>query len=148
MFHHGGSMNSQSTASPADPFSRAAPADGMHSPSARTHSSVHQDEGAELYARFFRTLGDPTRIRLLQLLTEAPTGERSVGELVAAIDAPQSRVSTHLGCLRWCGLVQTRREGKQVYYRVADPRVRELLVLGSAMLHDHAAGVASCGVIR
>jgi DNA-binding transcriptional ArsR family regulator len=106
------------------------------------------DASAELHARFFRALGDPTRIRLLQQLIEAQTGECSVGELVAAIDAPQSRVSTHLGCLRWCGLVQTRREGKQVYYRVADPRVRELLALGSAVLHDHAAGVASCGVIR
>lgn len=105
-------------------------------------------EAADLHARFFRALGDPTRIRLLQTLLEAPTGECSVGELVAAVDAPQSRVSTHLGCLRWCGLVQTRREGKQVYYRIADPRVRELLALGSAILHDHAAGVASCGMIR
>jgi ArsR family transcriptional regulator len=103
---------------------------------------------AELIGRFFRVLGDPTRVRLVHLLLEAPTGECTVGELVAALSAPQSRVSTHLGCLRWCGLVQTRREGKQVYYRVADPRVRELLALGSAVLHDHAAGVASCGMIR
>ncbi|HEV2458804.1 MAG TPA: metalloregulator ArsR/SmtB family transcription factor [Ktedonobacterales bacterium] len=117
------------------------------SPAERTaHAS--SDETAELHARFFRALGDPTRIRLLQVLTEASAGECSVGELVATVDAPQSRVSTHLGCLRWCGLVQTRREGKQVYYRVADQRVRELLVLGSAVLHDHAAGVASCGMIR
>ena len=104
-------------------------------------------EAADLHARFFRALGDPTRIRLLHTLIEAPTGERSVGELVAAIEAPQSRVSTHLGCLRWCGLVQTRREGKQVYYRVGDPRVRELLALGGAVLRDHAAGVASCEVV-
>ncbi len=93
-------------------------------------------------------LGDPTRIRVLQLLLDAPAGECNVGELVAALGVPQSRVSTHLGCLRWCGLVQTRRESKQVYYRVADPRVRELLALGSAILHDHAAGVASCGMVR
>jgi ArsR family transcriptional regulator, cadmium/lead-responsive transcriptional repressor len=115
---------------------------------AQTASRASAQETADLHARFFRALGDPTRIRLLQLLIEAPSGECSVGELVAAIEAPQSRVSTHLGCLRWCGLVQTRREGKQVYYRVADPRVRELLSLGSAVLHDHAAGVASCGMIR
>lgn len=104
--------------------------------------------GAELYARFFRTLGDPTRVRILHLLLDAPTGECSVGELIEALEAPQSRVSTHLGCLRWCGLVQTRREGKQVYYRIADPRVRELLLLGGALLQDHAAGIASCGLIR
>jgi ArsR family transcriptional regulator, cadmium/lead-responsive transcriptional repressor len=132
--------------SPSDPTSDVAGA-AASSPAER-NASAYSKMGAELHARFFRALGDPTRIRLLQLLTEAPAGECSVGELVAAVDAPQSRVSTHLGCLRWCGLVQTRREGKQVYYRVADPRVRELLALGSAVLHDHAAGVASCGMIR
>jgi ArsR family transcriptional regulator len=132
--------------SPSDPTSEVIAAATRNS--AEHNASAHPDETAELHARLFRALGDPTRIRLLQVLTEGPAGERSVGELVAAVDAPQSRVSTHLGCLRWCGLVQTRREGKQVYYRVADPRVRELLALGSAVLHDHAAGVASCGMIR
>jgi len=67
---------------------------------------------------------------------------------LAAVGAPQSRISTHLGCLRWCGLVQTSRAGKQVYYRIADPRVRDLLALGGAMMRDYAAGIASCGVIR
>ena len=131
---------------PGSPTSKGgAPAPGS---SGEHNTRASSDESAELHARFFRALGDPTRIRLLQVLTNASAGECSVGELVAAVDAPQSRVSTHLGCLRWCGLVQTRREGKQVYYRVADPRVRELLALGSAVLHDHAAGVASCGMIR
>lgn len=102
----------------------------------------------DLHARFFRVLGDSTRIRILQLLLAAPTHELSVGELVAALNAPQSRVSTHLGCLRWCGLVQTRRHGKLVYYRVADPRVSDLLSTAGLMLHDHAAGVASCGMLR
>ena len=103
---------------------------------------------AELYARFFRVMSDPTRVRLLHLLLEAPEVGRTVSELVAAIGAPQGRISTHLGCLRWCGLVQPYRDGKYVYYRIADPRVRELLVIGGAMMRDHAAGVASCGVIR
>lgn len=104
-------------------------------------------DAADLYARFFRALGDPTRVRLLHVLLDAPTGERSVSDLIAAVGAPQSRVSTHLGCLRWCGLVQTRREGKQVHYRVADPRVRELLTVAGAVLRDHASGVASCAVV-
>jgi hypothetical protein len=43
--------------------------------------------------------------------------------------------------------VCTRQEGKRVYYRVADPRVREVLVLAGQMLLDHAAAVASCAVI-
>jgi len=103
---------------------------------------------AELYARFFQVLSDPTRVRLLHLLLEAPERRCTVSELVAAVNAPQSRVSTHLGCLRWCGLVQTRREGKQVYYQIADSRVRDILALGGVMIRDYAAGIASCGVIR
>jgi DNA-binding transcriptional ArsR family regulator len=103
---------------------------------------------AELYARFFQVLSDPTRVRLLHLLLDAPETGRTVSELVTAVGAPQSRISTHLGCLRWCGLVQTVRSGKQVYYRIADLRVRDLLALGGAMMRDYAAGIASCGVIR
>ena len=103
---------------------------------------------AELYARFFSVLSDPTRVRLLHLLLDAPEAGHTVSELVAAIGAPQGRISTHLGCLRWCGLVQPYREGKYVYYRITDPRVREILALGGAVMRDHAAGIASCGVIR
>jgi DNA-binding transcriptional ArsR family regulator len=110
-------------------------------------ADASQVDAADLGARFFRVLGDPTRLRLLSLLLDAPTGEYSVGELVTALEAPQSRISTHLGCLRWCGLVQTRREGKQVYYRVADSRIRDLLSLGDALLRGHAAGIATCGVL-
>ncbi len=103
---------------------------------------------ADLYARFFHVLSDPTRVRLLHLLLEAPEAGYTVSELVAALEAPQGRISTHLGCLRWCGFVQPSREGKYVSYRIADPRVRALLVIVGAMLRDHAAGIASCGVIR
>src|SRR5713226_1490264 len=103
---------------------------------------------AELYARFFQVLSDATRVRLLHLLLEAPEAGRAVSELVEALGAPQGRISTHLGCLRWCGLVQPYREGKYVYYRITDPRVREILALGGAVMRDHAAGIASCGVIR
>jgi DNA-binding transcriptional ArsR family regulator len=98
-----------------------------------------------LLARFFRVLGDPTRLRLLTLLLER---DQTVSELVEALSAPQGRVSTHLGCLRWCGFVTARREGRQMLYTIADTRVYELLTLASTMMHDYAAGIASCGVIR
>ncbi|WP_297165908.1 ArsR/SmtB family transcription factor [Thermogemmatispora sp.] len=105
-------------------------------------------EAAELYARFFKVLSDPTRLRLLALLLEAPAQGRTVSELVAALGAPQGRVSTHLGCLRWCGLVQAVREGKYVYYRLCDERIRLLLSTAGTLLQEHMAGIASCGVIR
>lgn len=67
-------------------------------------------------ARFFRVLGDPTRLKILELLGE---GERTVGELVSAVGQPQPRVSTHLACLRHCGFVTTERRGKEIVYSLA-----------------------------
>ncbi|MDE3229155.1 MAG: winged helix-turn-helix transcriptional regulator [Chloroflexota bacterium] len=130
-----------------DPDDRHAQASILPARDATLDAAPDLPNFSDLSARFFRALGDPTRLRVLQLLLDAPAGEVSVSELVEALDAPQSRVSTHLGCLRWCGLVRARREGKQVYYRVNDPRVREILTLGGAMIRDHAAGIASCEVV-
>lgn len=96
-----------------------------------------------MVAKYFRGLGDPTRVRILELLDAR--GELSVTELVAAVGQSQPKVSNHLACLRWCGFVQTRREGNSVRYRVADERVSELLALGRALLADNAEHVAACG---
>jgi DNA-binding transcriptional ArsR family regulator len=100
---------------------------------------------ADLLAKYFRGLGDPTRVRILQLL--ADDGELAVGELVTRLGLSQSKVSNHLACLRWCGFVATRRDHPSVYYRVADARVVELLGLGRGLLADNAEHVAACGQI-
>lgn len=99
---------------------------------------------ADLVAKYFRGLGDPTRIRILELLREE--GPLTVGELVERLELPQPTVSTHLSCLRWCGFVSTRREHRLVFNEVADERVLELLDVGSALLDDNAEHVASCCV--
>src|SRR2546428_10831590 len=65
---------------------------------------------AQVLARFFRVLGDPTRLALIR---ELEGGERSVGQLVAAVAQPQPRVSTHLACLRHCGFAIAERRGKE-----------------------------------
>jgi DNA-binding transcriptional ArsR family regulator len=98
----------------------------------------------DLVAKYFRALGDPTRLRLLELLGR---GEASVGELVDQIGVAQPRVSRHLACLRWCGFVVTRREHRTVYYRVADDRVSEVVALGRSLLADNAEHVAACSTI-
>ena len=123
----------------SSPFPHTSEAETPHA------SSDPGPSEADLLARFFRALGDPTRLRLLSLLLER---ERSVTELVEEVGAPQGRISTHLGCLRWCGLVTARREGRQMIYSITDPRVRALLSTAGAILRDYAAGIASCGVIR
>lgn len=96
----------------------------------------------DLVAKYFRVLSEPARVRVLELLGER--GEMSVGELTEALGLGRTNVSNHLGCLRWCGFVHTRREHRTVHYRVADGRVSELLSLGSALLGDNAEHVAAC----
>lgn len=96
----------------------------------------------DLVAKYFRGLGDPTRLRILELLREE--GELSVGELVERLGLAQPKVSNHLACLRWCGFVAARREHRLVYNRIADGRVVEMLDLARAMLEDNAEHVAAC----
>ena len=93
-------------------------------------------------AKYFRTLADPTRLRILQLLRAE--GELSVGEIAERVGISQPGVSNHLACLRWCGFVDTRREHRTVFNFIADERVLTLLELGDTLLDDNADHVAAC----
>lgn len=95
----------------------------------------------ELVAKYFRALGDPTRLRILELLAEA---ELSVGEIVDRLDLPQPKVSNHLACLRWCGFVASRREHRVVHYRLADERVVRAIELARSLLADSSDRIAAC----
>ena len=96
----------------------------------------------DLLAKYFRGLGDPTRLRILELLDSE--GELTVGDLVARLGITQPKVSNHLACLRWCGFIEAQRDGRTVWNRIADPRVSEVLVLGQALLAGNAEHVAAC----
>jgi len=98
----------------------------------------------DLLAKYFRALGDPTRLRVLELIAD---GERSVGDLVTALGLSQPKVSNHLACLRWCGFVTTRREHRTIYYRLADDRLRQIVMLARELLSQNAAHVAACARI-
>ena len=99
----------------------------------------------ELLAKYFRGLGDPTRLRILRLLDDA--GELAVGELVRRLGLPQATVSTHLACLRWCGFVSTRRADRFVIYALADSRVSELIGMGESLLANNTDRVGCCTTI-
>lgn len=92
-------------------------------------------------ARFFRVLGDPTRLRILEQLEQ---GERTVSELIAALAQPQPRVSTHLACLRHCGFVTTQRRGKEIVYRLALTGLDRVLDEASGTLAPLAERLATC----
>jgi ArsR family transcriptional regulator len=101
---------------------------------------VRSDPVYVVKAQLFRVLGHPVRIRILELLSD---GERSVGDLQAQLDLDSSGTSQHLGALRQQGVLESRRAGTSVYYRIRDPRVAQLLavarqILTSALSDSHA----------
>jgi ArsR family transcriptional regulator, cadmium/lead-responsive transcriptional repressor len=96
----------------------------------------------DLVAKYFRGLGDPIRLRILELLRSEV--ELTVGDLVTRLGVPQPKVSNHLACLRWCGFVEARRDGRMVYNRIADSRVAAILDLAESLLADNAEHVAAC----
>ena len=96
---------------------------------------------SDLLAKYFRVLGDPIRLLVLDLVAEQ---ERSVGELCELLGQPQPKVSNHLACLRWCGFVTTRREHRTVHYRLADQRVAAVVALGRELLCENEQHVAAC----
>lgn len=100
---------------------------------------------ADLLARVFASVSDPTRVRILLLVLER---ERNVSELVSLVDISQGRVSTHLQCLRWCGFVTSERRGKFVYYQVVDPHVRQLLQIAEEMVVTYGQQLAGCAVLQ
>src|SRR5947199_10370570 len=96
----------------------------------------------DLVAKYFRGLGDPIRLRILELLRAE--GELTVGQLVERPGIAQPKVSNHLACLRWCGLVQARRAHRTVFNKISAKRAVRLLDLGHALLADNAVHVPAC----
>ena len=88
-------------------------------------------------AEFFRTLGHPARIRVLELLAER---DRPVHALLDAISIEPSNLSQQLAVLRKAGLVVQRRAGAEVIYSLALPEVRDLLRAARTILTDKLTG--------
>ena len=82
-------------------------------------------------ADFFRTLGHPARIRVLELLSDR---DHAVHELLASIEIEPSNLSQQLAVLRRAGLVEQRRDSGQVVYSISVPEVRDLLMAARAIL--------------
>jgi len=98
-------------------------------------------------ARLFKALSDETRLRILALLQG---GELCVCDLMAVLELPQSTVSRHLATLRNAGLVEDRRQGVWMYYRLAAPggELTELVVALPARLAELAAGANDRQVLQ
>ncbi|MBE1495886.1 ArsR family transcriptional regulator [Amycolatopsis lexingtonensis] len=82
-------------------------------------------------AEFFKTLGHPARIRVLELLSER---EHAVAELLPEVGIEPANLSQQLAVLRRAGLVVTRKEGSTVHYSLTSPHVAELLKVARQIL--------------
>ena len=91
----------------------------------------------QVKAEFFKVLGHPARIRVLEVLRD---GERSVGELIPEVGLEASHLSQQLGLLRRAGILTSRKEGASVLYSVTDRRIFELLEVAKAILTSTLTG--------
>lgn len=91
----------------------------------------------------FHSLADGTRLAIVRRLAE---GEARVTDLVETLGLAQSTVSKHVACLRDCGLVRGRPEGRQVFYSLTRPELLDLLVAAEALLAATDDAVALCPV--
>ena len=91
----------------------------------------------QLKAEFFKTLGHPARIRVLELLSER---EHAVAEMLPEVGIEAANLSQQLAVLRRAGLVTTRKEGSSVYYSLTTPEVAELLRVARQILTGVLSG--------
>lgn len=96
---------------------------------------------SDVYARFFQGLANPTRLQIIEALLD---GEKNVTQLVSLLGASQSQVSNQLSCLRWCGYVRSHQQGRHTFYRIADPRIRDIINLARQVVGDNAQNLLVC----
>ena len=90
----------------------------------------------QVKADFFKTLGHPARIRVLEVLRD---GEMAVSELIPAVGIEASHLSQQLGVMRRANLVQSRKVGSNVYYSVGNPTLFELLEVAKRIITSSLA---------
>lgn len=103
----------------------------------RARQGVPDADAVATLAETFKTLGDPTRLRIVAALAAPDVGELCVCDLATLLDASASAVSHSLRALRHLRLVQFRRQGKIAYYRLDDAHVTQLIREG--VRHVNAA---------
>ncbi|MBM7599492.1 DNA-binding transcriptional ArsR family regulator [Virgibacillus halotolerans] len=91
--------------------------------------------------KFLHGFSHKTRIQILECIKN---NEKTVTQIIEDIRSSQSSISQHLACLKGCGLVVGRQEGKYVYYSLRNQKVRELLTMFDDVLEDVENDVACC----
>ena len=95
-----------------------------------------------LAAKLFKGFSDPMRLAILEAISE---GELRVTDLQTRLGGSQANISGHLACLKDCGLVTDRPQGRQTFYRIAAPEVVKLLRSAEALLAINGHQIDLCG---
>lgn len=94
-----------------------------------------------LKAKLFRGLGDPSRLAIVLALRE---GEKTVSQIVAETGLSQPNTSAHLACLRDCGIVASRQQGRYVFYTLARAEFQTILDAADTLLDRLGDSIAAC----
>ncbi|MRR57551.1 MAG: transcriptional regulator [Deltaproteobacteria bacterium] len=95
------------------------------------------DELTAARAEILKAIAQPTRMKIIELLRD---GERCVCEIFPAIAEEQSNTSRHLNMMQGCGILQRRKDGVKIMYRLKHPEVMEILELASTILKKEITG--------
>ncbi|MEC2160172.1 ArsR/SmtB family transcription factor [Virgibacillus halodenitrificans] len=95
----------------------------------------------EVKVKFLHGFSHRTRIQILEAIKH---NEKTVSEIIQTVNASQSNISQHLACLKGCGMVVGRQEGKYIYYSLRNQKVRDLLTMFDEVLEEVEEDVACC----
>lgn len=95
----------------------------------------------QLEAKLFRGFGDPSRLAILEAITEKPL---TVSEIVKETKLSQPNVSMHLACLLECGLVRNKKEGRNSYYELSGEEVKEVIRTARKIISQHSKEIFEC----
>jgi DNA-binding transcriptional ArsR family regulator len=98
-------------------------------------------DALDVKVKLLRGFSDKTRIQILGCIKDQ---EKIVSEIVSELKGNQSNISQHLACLKGCGLIVGRQEGKYIYYSLRDERVKELLYLFDVVLTQIHSEIDNC----
>jgi DNA-binding transcriptional ArsR family regulator len=101
---------------------------------------MHQED-LDIKVKFLRGFADKTRIQILHCIKEQ---EKTVTQVVEEIQGNQSNISQHLSCLKGCGIISGRQEGKYIYYGLKNNHVKQLLEQFDEVLSQVHEEVAHC----
>lgn len=95
----------------------------------------------EIKSKFFRGFSDKTRLQILECIKNE---EKTVSQIVEELQGNQSNISQHLACLKGCGIIVGRQEGKFVYYSLRNKKIKEMLDLFDEVVNQVQTEIAQC----